>query len=117
VIRKTLVDLELERIKELKKYFDKPLFYVCKIKSVAKRRDPKVKLILFGSLVKGSMRPDSDIDILIVTQLARRLGERLKLRMEIAKEIGEYTPFEIHIVTPEEYEGWYKRFLDEYRVI
>jgi len=34
--------------------------------------------------------------------------------MEISKEIGECTPFEIHIVTPEEHENWYKKFIDKY---
>ena len=33
--------------------------------------------------------------------------------MEIAEEIGECTPFEIHIVTPEEHKNWYEKFTDK----
>jgi len=33
------------------------------------------------------MRPDSDIDVLVMTKLARRVGDRLKLRVDIAREM------------------------------
>ena len=59
--------------------------------------------MLFGSLVKGKMKPDSDIDILIIAKLAREVNRRLKLRMETSKETRERTSFGIHIVTPEKH--------------
>jgi len=114
---KTLVDLQLELLNEWKKYYEKPIDYARKIKSVARKFDPKAEIMLFGSIVKGSMKPNSDIDILIVTELARNTRDRLRLRVNIAREIGELTPFEIHIVTPEEYRRWYKRFIDKYIVV
>lgn len=110
----TLVELELRRLREWRKYYEKPRVYVEKIKSTVRKLDPQARVILFGSIVKGGMKPDSDIDVLVVTRLAENLNDRLKLRIEIAREIGECTPFEIHIVTPEEYEGWYKKFIDKY---
>jgi len=88
--------------------------YAEKIKNIVKKHDKNVKVILFGSVVKGKMKPDSDIDVLIITKLARQVNRRLKLRMEISKEIEECTPFEIHIVTPEEHKNWYKKFIDKY---
>lgn len=114
---RSLVELELERLKEWKKYYERPLYYARRIKAAVRRLDPRAKVVLFGSLVKGGMRPDSDIDVLVVTELAGRVGDRLKLRVEIAREIGECTPFEIHIVTPGEYEGWYKKFIDKHVVV
>jgi len=32
--------------------------------------------MLFGSAVKGELRPDSDIDLLIITDIAEKLDER-----------------------------------------
>nr|HDO80289.1 hypothetical protein [Candidatus Bathyarchaeota archaeon] len=68
--------------------------------------------MLFGSAVKGGMRPDSDGGVLIVTVLAGKVGGRVRLRMEVAEKLG-YMPFEIHVVTVE-YERWCKRFIDKY---
>lgn len=114
MVRKTLVDLKLETIKEWEKYYRDPKSYVRKIKKVVKKYDKLARVILFGSVVKKKMKPDSDIDVIIITRLAGDIDKRLKLRVEISREIGEYTPFEIHIVTPEEYENWYKKFIDAY---
>ncbi|MMZ70898.1 hypothetical protein D1872_340810 [compost metagenome] len=30
----------------------------------------------------------------------------MKLRVEIVRGVGDLTPFEIHIIFPEEYEAW-----------
>ncbi len=110
----SIVELELERLSEWKKYYEKPVLYAKKIKEVARKRDSNARVILFGSIVKGEARPNSDIDVLVITCLAGNLSSRLNLRIEIANEIGEFTPFEIHIITPEEYENWYRKFIDEY---
>jgi len=63
------------------------------------------------------MRKDSDIDVLIVTSFAKDADFRANLRIEISRRIGDLTSFEIHIVTPDESEGWYRRFIDEYKEI
>ncbi len=112
--RETLVDILLENREELEKYFKEPLKYVGKIKEIVRKHDPKSKVLLFGSLVKERLRPNSDIDVLVITNLALNTDERIKLRVEIASEIGDLTPFEIHIITPEEYEKWYRKFIDKY---
>jgi len=59
------------------------------------------------------VRPDSDIDLLIITDIAEKLDERIRLRMEIMRILGEESPFEIHIITAEEYENWYRRFINQ----
>lgn len=111
--RKTLVDLKLETLKEWEKYYKNVRFYLEKIKTIIKCHDKSAKLILFGSQVKGTMKPGSDIDVLIISKLAKSIKNRLKVRVKIAREIGDSTPFEIHIITPEEYEKWYKNFIDK----
>lgn len=109
-----LMELELELREALKKYYEDPITYVKEIKKVVERYDPSAKVLIFGSTVKGRTRPDSDIDVLIITEMARNVNDRLMLRVEVARKIGECTPFEIHIVTWEEYRGWYEKFLDDY---
>ena len=114
---KTLVDLQLEKLIEWRKYRRNPLLYAQKIKNVAQKHDRNAKVILFGSLIKRRQKPDSDIDILVITKLAGKVKERIKLRLEIAAEIGENTPFQIHMATPQEYQNWYRKFIDKYKVI
>ncbi len=58
------------------------------------------------------MRPDSDIDVLVVTREASDVWRRVRIRVEVKRVIGDLTPFEIHLVTPEEFEVWYRRFID-----
>ena len=110
--RKGFIDLLIEDAEERKRFFEDFLRYVEKVKEVVRRRDPNARIIVFGSVVRGDVRPDSDIDLLIITDLAEKLDERIKLRMEIMRILGEGSPFEIHIITAEEYENWYRRFID-----
>ena len=111
--RKGFIDLLIEDAEERKRCFEDFLRYVEKVKEVVRRRDPNARIIVFGSVVRGDVRPDSDIDLLIITDLAEKLDERIRLRMEIMKILGEGSPFEIHIITAEEYENWYRRFIDQ----
>ena len=111
--RKGFIDLLIEDAEERKRFFEDFLRYAEKVKEVVRRRDPNAKIIVFGSVVRGDVRPDSDIDLLIITDIAEKLDERIRLRMEIMKILGEGSPFEIHIITAEEYENWYRRFIDQ----
>ena len=112
--RKTFIDLLIEDAEERRKYFRDFIKYAEKVKEIVKQRDPDTRMMLFGSVVKGGLRPDSDIDLLIITDIAEKLDERIKLRMEIVKILGEGSPFEIHIITDEEYENWYRKFIDRF---
>ncbi len=112
--RRTVVDFQLEKLKAYRKYYENPWRYLRVIKKVARRFDEKARVIVFGSFVRGDMRVDSDIDVLVITELARDAWKIARLRVEIKKEIGEINPFEIHIATPDEFESWYKRFIDSF---
>ena len=112
--RKTFIDLLIEDAEERRKYFRDFIKYAEKAKEIVKQRDPDARMMLFGSAVKGELRPDSDVDLLIITDIAEKLDERIKLRMEMVKILGEGSPFEIHIITDEEYENWYRKFIDRF---
>jgi len=111
--RKGFIDLLIEDAEERKRFFEDFLRYAEKVKEVVRRRDPNARIIVFGSVVRGDVRPDSDIDLLIITDIAEKLDERIRLRMEIMRILGEGSPFEIHIITAEEYENWYRKFIDQ----
>ena len=49
------------------------------MKEAVKRLDPDARVIIFGSVVRGNVRPDSDIDLLIITRIAENLDEKLSL--------------------------------------
>lgn len=113
----TLVDMEIEHARVRKSYLDNAIEYLKKIKDVCKTFDPECRLIIFGSYIRGDMKPDSDIDVLLITSRASDAFYRGRLRAEIAKNIGLVTPFEIHIVSSEEYERWYRKFIDAQKEI
>lgn len=108
----SLIDLQIEYARRRESYVKNAARHLEKIKEVCRRFDPGCSLIVFGSFARGTLRVDSDVDVLVITEIARRADRRAELRAAIAREIGLVTPFEIHIATPEEYEKWYKRFID-----
>ncbi|MEM0375460.1 MAG: nucleotidyltransferase domain-containing protein [Nitrososphaerota archaeon] len=107
-----LIDLLLELREEKRRYYSDPLRYARKIKDVVRSLDPHALVFLFGSFVRGTMRPDSDIDVLVVTSMAADVWKRVRVMVEVKRAIGDLAPFQIHVVTPEELEGWYRRFID-----
>ena len=111
--RTEFIDLLIEDAEKRKRYFEGFLRYAEKVKEIVRRRDPDARIIVFGSVVRGDVRPDSDIDLLISTEIAKKLEERIRLRTEIMRILGEGSPFEIHIITAEEYENWYRKFIDQ----
>lgn len=64
-------------------------------------------------LRKGGSRPDSDIDIFVITT-----ADEFAVYRAAAKAVGRGPhPFEIHVATPQEYESWYRRFIDVWREV
>ncbi|MDT7862732.1 MAG: nucleotidyltransferase domain-containing protein [Saccharolobus sp.] len=108
----------LEENKRIRDHYIKNLdFYLSKIKEIVKNIDSNAKVILFGSYIRGNFRPDSDIDILIITNSINNEIDRLRIYHEVNKTIGNVNPFEIHVITENEYKFWYIRFLDVYKEI
>jgi predicted nucleotidyltransferase len=109
----TLVDILIERRKRKEKYFKNWRFYLKKIKrSAEKILSKKTKVFLFGSFVKRDFGPQSDIDVLIVSEnLPEDFDERAKIRTKIKSKVGIFSPFQLHLAKPEEFKDWYKKFI------
>lgn len=101
----------LKRAAKQKKYFLQPLPYAKKIKKVALRFFPKIKILLFGSAVKNQALPGGDIDVLIICEkLPSSALTRSKIKTKIYQALGFSSPFEIHLVDEKE-ARWYQRFI------
>lgn len=70
-----------------------------------------VKVIVFGSVVRGDSTPLSDLDVLVVSRKADcvRYSDVVDA---VEEKIGEMLGVEIHFVTPDVFEKWYRKFLD-----
>ncbi|MEM4158084.1 MAG: nucleotidyltransferase domain-containing protein [Candidatus Methanomethylicaceae archaeon] len=68
--------------------------------------DPEARVYLFGSVVRGHNTALSDIDILVITS---RIERKYDMMVKVYKNVR--ASVELHIVTNELYENWYKRFI------
>jgi predicted nucleotidyltransferase len=68
-------------------------------------------VIIFGSAISGKRKPDSDIDILVISEkVPHDLFEQAKIRVKVEKKFPD-APFEIHLATPNQFHNWYKNFI------
>ncbi|MDI6591329.1 MAG: nucleotidyltransferase domain-containing protein [Patescibacteria group bacterium] len=73
-----------------------------------------VEVLVFGSIVKGKFSPQSDIDVLIISEnLPENQTKRDEIRTKIKGAIDPFSPFQIYLATPKEYQNWYQKFLKE----
>ncbi|MCC6020940.1 MAG: nucleotidyltransferase domain-containing protein [Thermoproteaceae archaeon] len=87
--------------------------YLCRILQIARELDPSAEVYLFGSFARGAPRPDSDVDVLVISDATGR--DLLSAAMavdRITAELGVSGVFEIHVATRELFERWYRRFID-----
>ena len=113
-------ELLLERKKVRDKYFSNVEYYLNLIKKRANEILQNPRVIVFGSYVKGNMSPNSDIDVMIIAEELENTQEdpfkKAKVRMKILEGFDSAHPFEVHLVTPQLFENWYKNFIkDDYR--
>lgn len=108
---RTLVDFLIEKKQREEKYFKNYLFWTKKIKKEAKKNLGNVRVLLFGSVVKKQVEPGSDIDVLVISPQLKNPKKKSEVLTKILKEIGQSSPFEIHLITPQEYQNWYQKFI------
>lgn len=106
----------VNQVKEEEKYFKNYLFYARKIKEEAEKSLGKVRVFVFGSILKKGEIPQ-DIDILIVSPKVKKFFPRGEMIAKIWKKIGFSSPFEIHFASPSDYQNWYRFFLKEAKEI
>ncbi len=109
---RTLVDLLIEKTKREEKYFRNYLDYAKVIKKEAQKLLEDVKVYVFGSILKKNELPQ-DIDILIISKDLTDSQKKAKVRAELWRKIGDFSPFELHFANPEEYNSWWEHFLKE----
>ncbi len=111
------MEVVLGAFERRKKYFEDWRRYAEELCAFARRWYGDAKIIVFGSVAKGAYNVlSSDIDVLVVTERAPSdVWEIVRFRVSVQDYFGDPTiPFELHVVSPEQYEGWYKKFIDEY---
>ncbi|GIW66493.1 MAG: hypothetical protein KatS3mg095_0391 [Candidatus Parcubacteria bacterium] len=108
-------DLLLRRKSARDQYFANLDYYLALIKKRANEILQNPKVIIFGSYIKGKMGPNSDIDVMIIAEGLENTKEdpfkKAKVRMKILEGFDPAHPFELHLVTPELFENWYKNFI------
>lgn len=83
-----------------------------KVKEIVHSIDPNAKIYVFGSVVRGTATAMSDIDILIVTRMIER---KYDIIVKVYRAVEENV--ELHVVTEEILEKWYKRFIPDKELI
>jgi predicted nucleotidyltransferase len=74
------------------------------VKRIVQEFDPE-QVILFGSQARGDAGPDSDVDLLVVMEVA---GPKLEKRLEVRRALREFlVPLDIIVTSPEEF-AWRK---------
>ncbi len=63
-------------------------------------------VILFGSQAKGSARPDSDYDVLVVGQFKEKFLDRGRWVVQLTPRV----PIDIFCYTPDEFEDMFKTY-------
>jgi len=79
-----------------------------KVKEAARKIAGDAKVYVFGSALTGRYTAASDVDILLVADMGKE--EAVLLKAEIYKTVD--APVEVHVATREQFEKWYKRFID-----
>ena len=108
---RSFYEIVLHEAKERLHYLENYPKHIKRIKSRAKKILGDVKVIVFGSIVKGEYTPMSDIDILIISEnIPSNIIEQAEIK---AKLLKGFKPgiFQIHLVKNEEYTNWYRNFI------
>lgn len=109
---KSEIDLLIEEAQREEKYFKNYLKYAKRIKKAAQELLGEVKVFVFGSILRKDEVPQ-DIDILIISPKLKTSVQKSKIRVRLLRKVGAFSPFEFHLITPEEYKNWYRFFIKE----
>ena len=99
-------DYELTRLYKLRNYQE----VLKEVKSLIKSIDPEARIIFFGSVLRGNYNASSDIDLIVIPS-----DMAFKDRIIVAVWKSLDAPIELHIITPDQFEEWYLRFIDMYK--
>jgi len=100
----------IKEAKRKEKYFKNYLKYAKIIKREAQKIAKDVEGYIFGSILKKNKVP-GDIDILLISEEFSDWKKRNETRVRIYNKLKTSWPFEIHLITPEQYKNWYRYFI------
>ncbi|MEM2896907.1 MAG: nucleotidyltransferase domain-containing protein [Candidatus Bathyarchaeia archaeon] len=101
-------DLLIESAKDRAKWLSNWMEVGARIKEIAKKYYPDCKTIVFGSIVENKYSINSDIDILVIRELG---NSDEKIRVEVLRALPK-APVELHFATHDQFNRWYRRFID-----
>jgi len=108
------IKVATEFVKERERFFRRAEHKIKTLTKKAKSLFPDAKVFIFGSFAKNSYDIYlSDIDVLIVSKTIenKSMLERAELVAKLREGIEGGYIFQIHLVTPKEFE-MYKKFID-----
>ena len=74
------------------------------VRRIVAQFDPE-KIILFGSHARGSVEPDSDVDLLVVMNNAGKTKRNREIEIRLALR-GLGVPKDVIVVTPQEFKKY-----------
>jgi hypothetical protein len=105
-------DILKRRAERRQDYLDNLPYYRAQIEKFFQAELGDASVRFFGSVLTKTFDAESDVDVLVVSShTPPRLDARSRLIAELRSRIGFASPFEIHLITEEEYEDWYKNFI------
>jgi hypothetical protein len=101
---------------------EKRLYYLYRYRDIASVIKEKVleyfanaRVLVFGSIIKGEVTADSDIDLLIIIN-ERDYAKEAEFRADIIRSMFDI-PLELHFASKDQFENWYKKFIDIYEEV
>lgn len=101
-------DYELTRLSKLRNYQE----VLKQLKILVRGIDLEARIIFFGSVLRGDYTASSDIDIIVIPS---DMAFKDKITLAVWRSLD--APVELHIITKEQFEEWYLRFIDMYKEI
>jgi len=111
----SLMDLQMEIVRKFEKFRKNYKKYVSEIRDLAIDVFGKAEVYVFGSVVEGKTHPMSDIDVAVVVDDPSE-DKRLELYRKIRERFGMLHPFEIHVLSNEEWKK-YSKFIKKFENI
>lgn len=108
----SLMDLQIEIVRKFEKFRKNFVKHARRIKQMASQTFGDAEVYVFGSVVRNDCHPMSDVDLAVVVKDASE-ERRVKFYRRIRKEFGPLHPFEIHILTEEEWNN-YRKFVGDF---
>jgi len=104
-------ELILKEVERRERVFSRLWEYLAAIKEAVRELDPDAEVYLFGSVARGEARPDSDVDVLVVSdRYGDEVGRVAEVLLRIEERLGFVVVLEVHVVSRRTFEKQRKLF-------